>query len=255
MLRSIKDLHGYTIQATDGEMGEVYEFYFDDELWAVRYVVVETGNWLSGRRVLISPAVLGQPNAEEERLPVSLTRDQVRNSPEVDTDKPISRQKEQELNAYYGWPAYWTAGEGPAGHSQAIIGAYAQGPVLTEEEPEARAEPSSQDKTRLRSTRDVIGYYIQASDGDIGHVQDFVVDDEIWEIRYMVVDTRNWWPGKEVLVAPQWIEKVGWEEGKVHVDLTRESIRNSPEFDNLSAVNRDYENRLYEHYRRRKYWS
>jgi len=254
MLRSIKYLHGYTIQATDGDMGEVYEFYFDDEAWTVRYVVVETGTWLSGRRVLISPAVLGQPNTDAEKLPVSLTRDQIKSSPEIDTDKPISRQKERELNAYYGWPAYW-AGEGPVGYNQGVAESYTSGPVLAEEEPATREGQEPQDNIHLRSTREVIGYYIQASDGEIGHVQDFVVDDQTWEIRYMVIDTRNWWPGKEVLVAPQWIEKVSWEEEKVYVDLTRESVKNSPEFDNLSAVNRDYENKLYEHYRRRKYWS
>jgi sporulation protein YlmC with PRC-barrel domain len=256
MLRSVKDLHGYTIQATDGDMGEVYEFYFDDETWTVRYLVVETGTWLSGRRVLISPAVLGQPDMEDERLPVALTREQVRSSPQIDIEQPISRQKEKELNEYYGWPAYW-AGINPFGYDPALQEAVMASQTAVEEEPEkekdADAEPLH--NIHLRSSRQVIGYHIQASDGSLGHVQDFIVDDETWDIRYMVVDTRNWWPGKQVLVAPQWIQQVSLEDEKVHVDLTRESIRGGPEFDNLTTVNRDYESKLYDHYKRRKYWS
>lgn len=254
MLRSAKDLHGFAIKATDGEIGEVYEFYFDDDAWTIRYVVVETGTWLSGRRVLISPAVLGQPDVDGETLPVSLTREQVRNSPEIDTDQPISRENERRLTEYYGWPAYW-AGQGPYGYNPTVAGTYVGAPVMTESPAREPSGVESAANIHLRSTREVIGYYIQASDGEIGHVQDFIVDDETWEIRYMVVDTRNWWPGKQVLVAPQWIDRVDWEEEKVHVDLTRDSIENSPEYENLSSVNRDYENRLYDHYRRRKYWA
>jgi hypothetical protein len=254
MLQSIKDLHGYTIQATDGDIGEVYEFFFDDETWTVRYLVVETGTWLSGRRVMISPAVLGEPDLEEERLPVALTREQIQDSPQIDTELPISRQKEREINEYYGWPSYW-AGTSPYTYNPTLQGAYAV-TQLVEVEPELESkdfEPLH--NIHLRGSRQVIGYHIQAIDGAIGHVQDFIVDDETWAIRYMVVDTRNWWPGKQVLVAPQWIRQVGWEEEKVHVDLTRESIKTGPEFDHLATINRDYENKLYDHYKRRKYWS
>jgi sporulation protein YlmC with PRC-barrel domain len=234
MLQSVKDLRGIAIQATDGEIGKVYDFYFDNETWTVRYLVVETGSWFSGKRVLISPVVLGRPDLEEELFPISLTREQIENSPDTDTEGPISRQHEMELHAYYGWPMYW--GGGP------YVGAEKMEAVAVEQEP------------CIRSVREVMGYHIKAIDGEIGHVHDFLVDDENWEIRYMVVDTRNWWPGKEVLVSPQWIETVNWDEAKVHVDLTKESIRSSPEYENLSAISREYEEKLFEYYKRRKYW-
>jgi sporulation protein YlmC with PRC-barrel domain len=255
MIRSVKDLHGYAIQATDGEIGEVYEFYFDDETWTVRYLVVETGTWLSGRRVMIAPAVLGEPDTEEERLPVSLTREQIKNSPQIDIEQPISIQKERELNEYYGWPSYW-AGTNPWDYNPALQGSFEVTQLVMEEEQEKTPEPTEPLLNHhLRSSRQVIGYHIQASDGPLGHVQDFLVDDETWAIRYVVVDTRNWWPGKVVLVAPQWIRQVDWEREKVHVDLNRDSIKSGPEFDNLTTINRDYENKLYDHYKRRKYWS
>lgn len=160
------------------------------------------------------------------------------------------KSKEKEPNDYYGWPTYWT---GTIAAGPVPLGGMVGVPVLTEEEP--RPDMEAEPQTHLRSTREVIGYRIQAADGEIGHVQDFLIDDDTWAIRYMVVDTRNRWPGKEVLVAPQWIDRVRWEDEKVYVDLNRERIRSSPEFDAVISVNRDYENRLYEHYKRRKYWS
>lgn len=249
MLYSARDLRGYSIQATDGDIGEIYDVYFDDESWTVRYVVVETGNWLFNRRVLLSPASFGRPDQEKDSFPVSLTRQQVQDSPDVDLEKPISRTKEHELHTYYGWPAYWVGG-GPIMPGAA--------PIITDvdqEQTESVAVAQEQEvETHLRSAREVSGYRIQASDGEIGHVQDFILDDETWDIRYVVVDTRNWWMGKEVLVAPQWIQGVDWDLQKVFVDLTRESIRNSPEYENLNTISRDYEEKLYEYYKRRSYW-
>jgi hypothetical protein len=107
----------------------------------------------------------------------------------------------------------------------------------------------------LRSTKEVIGYHIQAVDGEIGHVEDLIVDDEEWFLRYLVVDTRNWLPGKAVLVAPGWAKRVDWVKRKVHVDLPQEAIRDSPEFDPSRPVNREYEVRLYDYYGRPHYWS
>ena len=106
----------------------------------------------------------------------------------------------------------------------------------------------------LRSTHDVSGYHIQAADGEIGHVEDFIIDDETWAIRYLIVDTRNWWPGKKVLVSPQWIERVSWSESKVFVNLSRETIKQSPEYTEESLLTRDYETGLHRHYNRQGYW-
>lgn len=255
MLRSTNKLHGYAIHATDGDIGKVDEFYFDDEKWTIRYLVVDTGSWLTGRRVLLSPAALGQPDWDRRILPVKLTRQQVHDSPDIDTDKPISRRQEIELYKYFGWSAYWVGdpllgdpnlGPGPIGLYPAAVAALAKS--------EEGAAPQGGGDPHLESTRDVIGYHIQAADGEIGHVEDFVVDDESWVLRYIVADTRNWLPGKKVLLAPQWVGKVSWAASKVHVDLLRERIRHSPPYHSAEPVTREYEIRLYDYYGRPKYW-
>jgi hypothetical protein len=241
MLRSIKDLHHYSIEATDGHFGVVYAFYFDDLRWTIRYMVVDTGAWLPGRRVLISPTAIGKPQWEMKQLPVNLTQEQIEHSPDMDTDQPVSRQYQTALHEYFAWLAYWTVA--PIGP-----GTVAMPPELVEEYAAESGDP------HLRSTQEVIDYNIETKDGDLGHVADFIVDDEDWTIRYMVVDTGNWLPGKQVLVAPDWITEVNWGEAKVHVDLTKEAIRNSPEYDPNETVNRVYEERLYDFYGRPKYW-
>jgi hypothetical protein len=106
----------------------------------------------------------------------------------------------------------------------------------------------------LRSTQEMGGYNIQAADGEIGHVEDFIIDDETWAIRYLVINTHNWWPGKKVLVSPQWIERVSWSESKVFINLPREIIKQSPEYTDDSQLTRDYEAGLYQHYNRQGYW-
>jgi hypothetical protein len=229
-------------------MGEVHEFYFDDLSWTIRYLVVETDNWLTGRRVLVSPAALDHPNWEAQVLPVGLTRKQVENSPPVDADKPVSRQMEEELHAYYGWAPYWWGRNVPG------VGALAVAQMIAGTEEEESPTEGQKDDPHLRSTREVIGYHIQASDGEVGYVEDFIADDETWVICYMVVDTQKWLSGRKVLVAPAWAEEVSWADRKVHLDLSRETIKNSPEFDPSAPVNREYEVRLYDYYGRPKYW-
>ena len=246
MLRSTKDLRGYAIRASNGVIGKVYGLYFDDLAWIVRYLVVDTGNWLPGRQVLLWPGVLGQPDWDTQSLPVGLSKEQVEHSPHISTDEPVSRQMEVDLHTYYGWTPYWRGGLPVPG-----LGAAAAAEMIAssaEERDEGDSDP------HLRSTREVIGYHIQARDGEIGHVEDFVVDDEAWFIRYLVIDTRNWLPGRKVLVAPAWAEQVNWVERKVYVDLGRETIKSSPEFDPSMPVNREYEARLYDFYGRPYYW-
>ena len=255
MLRSVNDLKGYSIHATDGDVGEVVEFYFDDEKWTIRYVVADTGNWLTGRKVLISPVALGRVDWNSKKLNAAMTREQVQNSPDIDTDKPVSRQHETAYYDYYGYPYYWAGPYlwGPVPYP-ADYPAYA-GSTPSSVEREVAAAEKQQEDVHLRSTNEVTGYYIGASDGDIGHVEDFLIDDENWTIRYMVVDTRNWWPGKKVLVAPDWIKSISWADSKVYVDLSRDSIKNGPEYNPSVPMDRDYEGRLYQHYGRPKYWS
>ena len=245
MLNKAKTLRGYKLHSLDGEIGKVNEFYFDDHHWTIRYLIADTGNWLTGRQVLISPHALIAVNKEEQYITINLTKKQIEDSPSLDNDKPVSRQFEQAYFGYYQWPMYW---DGPY-----IGGSYTN----IESDLENRNESTQGEKTwdpNLRSTYDVSGYNIQATDGEIGHVEDFVIDDETWAIRYLIIDTRNWWPGKRVLISPQWIENVSWNETKVFVSLLRETIKQSPDYTEELLLTRDYEIGLHQHYNRQGYW-
>jgi hypothetical protein len=265
MLRSMNDLEGYAIRATDGLIGHVNDFYFDDEAWVVRYLVVETGSWLSSRKVLISPVAFGQPNWTDKVLPVSITREQVKNSPDIDTDKPISRQHEREYFGYYGYyPHYWGGaglwGGGAYPSAMLSAGGYAGGAEsLTAQAEQARvardAGRRENDDPHLRSGKEVMTYYIEASDGGIGHVQGLLLDDETWAVRYLVVQTSNWWIGHEVLIAPKWIQNVSWSERTVSVNLARQSIKDAPPYHSAATLNRDEEISLHKHYKRAGYWA
>ena len=245
MLNKVKSLTGYKLDSLNGEIGSVKEFYFDDHHWTIRYLVADTGNWLTGRQVLISPYALGVVNKGGQSISINLTNKQIEESPSLATDQPVSRQFESSYYGYYGWPEYW---DGPY-----MWGPY---PYLLRDREKWRGHTRGEKAwdPHLRSTNAVSGYHIQAVDGEIGHVEDFIVDDDTWAIRYLEVDTQNWWGGKKVLVAPQWIERVSWRESKVFLDLYREAIKQSPEYTEESLPTRDYEDRLHRHYSRRGYW-
>lgn len=257
MFRSVNELKGQAIRAIDGELGHVDRFLFDDESWTVRYLVVETGALL-GRKVLISPLSI-DPRQNSNGLTLSLTKEQIRNSPDIDTDKPVSRQRETEYLSYFGYPYYWSEPGLLGGTRYPIRQQRTDHDVVATTRSSGNtgtaATTAKKEDPHLRSTREVIGYYIEASDGDIGHVEDFLIDDENWAIRYMIVDTVNWWPGKKVVVAPQWITDVSWTESKVFVDLPRERIKNAPEYDPTAIIDRGYEDRLYDYHQKRKYWN
>ncbi len=245
MLQSIKHFAGFSVPATDGEIGKVYDFYFDDSSWIVRYLVLEQGKWLPGRRVLLSPVTFGQADGEKKILPVLLNKKQIEKSPSITWDEPVSRQKEKELVEHYDWPIYWPS---PSLSMQYNI------PLAKKLAEDDKAESSSEGDPNLRSIREVSGYHIQASDGEIGHVEDFIVDDDDWHIRYLVIDTKNWLPGKKVLVSPLWVDSIDWEKKKVFMAISRETVKDSPEYDPSQPVNRVYEERLYDFYGRPKYW-
>jgi hypothetical protein len=246
--RHLKD---FVVQATDGEIGTVKDIYFDDETWAVRYLVIDTGGWLGGREVLVSPYSINRTDWDEKQLDVALTKKQVENSPSIDTHQPVSRQHEAEYLSYYGYPYYWGGPYlwGPAFYPSGLgtpIAAHAE--ALSEK---IRREST---ESHLRSADAVTGYNIDAVDGEIGHVDGFVLDDEAWTIRYIEVATRNWWPGKKVLVSPEWIVRVSWLDSMVYTFLSREAIQNAPEYIESRGLSREYENKLYFHYGRPPYW-
>lgn len=263
MLRTVEHLRGLKIRATDDEIGKVDEFFFDDERWTIRYMVVDTGNWLISEPVLISPRSVREVDWDDRRVEVSLTREQVKEAPSIASDRPVSRQMELEHAAYYNYDPYWYGpglwgGTGFPYYAGGVAG-YTPVPLAaTEREREIERDrqrdiEGPQGDSHLRSTREVHGYHIRANDGEIGHVTDFVMDDETWAMRYFVIDTRNWWPGKKVLLAPAWVDAVNWGDRTVDVDLPREAIKSAPEYD-PERLTREYEADLYSHYGRPSYW-
>jgi len=245
MLVKANALKGYSLKSLDGDIGSASEFFFDDRHWVIRYLVANTANWLSGQKVLISPYSLDGVNTAEEKVSVLLNRKQIEESPSVDTDEPVSRQFEKLYNEYYGYPDYWGGPYLWGGYSCLSRDRTSWGAPST--------EPTGGDR-HLRSTREVTGYHLLALDGEIGHVVDFIIDDDAWAIRYLVVATKNWLPGKKVLVSPLWIENVSWEEKEVAVALSREAIKSAPEYTDASLLTRDYETSLHGHYNREGYW-
>lgn len=230
MLRRVRDLYGCTVRASDGDAGKVHDLYFDDQDWGVRYLVVDTGWWVFSRRVLISPVALRSPRWERQVVPVALSREDVRNSPVIDVHKPVSQQQLLELQCrrLASWPRSPLLGTG-------IVDVYpmlSAGPEAGEDETASGdgATEKGRHDPHLRSTREVIGYHIQAKDGEIGHVEDFLVSERDWLIRYVLVDTRNWLPGREVVVGPQWVEEVDCPGCKVCVRLARGGVEAIPEY-------------------------
>ena len=247
MLSTAKTLKGYRLDSLDGEIGKVEEFYFDDRHWTIRYLVATTGYWLPGRQVLISPHALGAIGRDiyDAKISIDLTKKQIENSPSLDTHKPVSRQFEDDYYGYYGWPTYWSGSN--------AWGDYPYIQRYRNKWGEFSKAGKGWDR-HLRSTTAVAGYHLQALDGEIGHIEDFVIDDETWAIRYLIVGTKNWWPGKKVLVSPQWIERVSWAESEVFINLSRDTIKESPEYTEESLLSRDYEIGLHHHYNRKGYW-
>ncbi len=199
MLEKITHLQGYMLRAMDGEIGKVDQFYFDDETWTIRYLVVNTGSWLAGRLVLISPIAVGQTDWESQQLEVVLTKKQIEGSPDITMHKPVFRQHEAAFLGYYGYPMYW-GGPYLWGSMSYPAGLATLGSVAAEASA-CRADTESTD-SHLRSTKEVTGYYIEATDGGIGHVENFIVDLHTWAIQYLAVNTRNWWSGEKVLISP-----------------------------------------------------
>lgn len=264
MLRTTKDLENYAVSASDGPIGQVKDFYFDDDAWVVRYLVVDTGSWLSSRKVLISPFSVSRHDWTERVLPLSITQEQVKNSPNIDTDQPVSRQNEEQYLGYYDYPYYW----GGAGLWGEGLFPYATNPGNADDsvgwkerqrdiEAGLRAERARHrnDDPHLRSCDSVTGYHLNAIDGEIGHIAGYLIDDETWAIRYVIIDTSNWWLGHQILIAPEWITGVHWSSQTVSVNLGRELIKDAPAYDPKLEWNRGMERRLYEYYGRPGYWA
>ena len=237
MLWSASNFLGYAVEATDGMVGEVDDLLFDDRAWTVRWAVIDTGTWLPGREVLLPPTLL-TADVAGQRFAVDLTRPQVEAAPAAELDEPVSRQMELRLYAHYRLAPYWAAiaGAAPGGALEGL---------------------AHEGDPHLRSVDEVTGYYVHATDGNIGHIEDFLVDPDAggWALRYVVVDTRNWWPGRTVLLAPPWLSAIDWNGHAVRVGMTREAVRSGPDYDPSVTVDRAYEERLHRHYGFPAYWT
>jgi stress response protein YsnF len=248
VLRSLEELLGYKLWAQDGHIGEVHDFLFSDEDWMVRYMFVDTGPWILGREVLISLQALGQPVWASQTFPVDLTREQVKTSPGVNLAKPVSRQYEERIRQHYHWPAYWRMNAALPGYPTHI-------PPQVFAGHEEEVDNENEEESHLRSTKELTGYQVRAVEGEVGKVTDFIVEDEDWQLRYMVVDISDWLEeDKQILVALTWISDIEVSRDEVAIDLTQEAVKFSPPFDPNLAVNRQYEEVLYDYHGKPKYW-
>ena len=249
MLHSFDRIRGYPIHASDGEIGSLHDLYFDDQSTAIRYLVVDTGRWLPGRLVLLAPAAVGGVDSARQEVITGLTRQQVKDSPDVATDRPVSRQQELTLHAYDGWDPYWSAPpleDTLAPYWGAAIPAVTPADDRLAEEIAARERAHSD--PHLHSAREVEGYHVAATDGEIGHVEDFLIDDRTWAIDLLGIDTRNWLPGRKVVISPGWLRGVDWPNRQIVVDLSRDQIKSSPDYDPAMTVDESYLERLRAHY-------
>lgn len=256
MFRSLSELFGYTLQAKDGEIGQVHDFYFDDEeAWVARYLVINTGRWIFGRKVLISPAALGQPNWAGESLPVDLTREQIKESPDMNTALPISRQQQIALHEHYRWPPYWNLAT-PFSTST-VSGTAAMLKIETPKDNEKKkfVERMMQQNATLRSAQEVFGYAVRGDDGDLGQIDDIILDDKTWKFVYVVLDTSTWLSkGKKTLIAIPWIKWISYNDQEIQLELSQQIIADSPPYNPETPINHSYEEVLYDYHGRPYLW-
>lgn len=245
MLLNLSTIRGRKVAASDGNIGSVSDILFDDISWMIRWLVVDTGDWLSGRKILLPPAALGHAEPTAKTFPVRLTKAEVEASPELDTHRPVSRQFETSTYDHYGWSPYWGSGfylggTGMTGGGLSITGdteATSRGDELDRLQ-QGLKEP------HLRSAQEVTGYRIHAADGEIGHLADLILEDTDWNIYFLIVDTSNWWIGQKVLISPRLALDIRWAEQLIYLDVDRKEVMDSPPFKPVWPVDPAYEKRM-----------
>lgn len=263
MLHQLTDLNNFSIHATDGNIGTLKDFYFDDRQWVIRYFIVETGSWFESRKVLLSPISIKHLNLDDESLTLSISMDQVKHSPPIDTQQPVSQQYEIDYLSYYGYPFYWgNTGLWGAYASPAMIASGSASPLQKRNDDPQIAEAfvaidavrRTHGDRHLRSCKEIINYHIQALDGEIGHLQGMLIDEDTWAVRYFIVNTSNWWLGHQIVIAPSWIKDISWGDSKVSIDMTQQQIKDAPLFDPKVPFSRQQELGIHIHYGRTGYW-
>ncbi len=250
MMVAISALKGFAIEAGDGRIGTVSDFLFDDATWTIRWMVVDTGGWLTGRKILVHPSAVGQPDYRREEVPVRLTKLQVKHSPSILSDEPVSQQMETDLFGYYGWDPLWGGGNYFGAYPYGMGVGSASMPLSADADvlEASRASSDGNGDPHLRSVTAVTGYHIQAKDGPIGHIENMLVDDASWGIGYLVIDTRNWWPGQHVLMSPHAVRAISWSDRDVTLDVTRDQVKGSPAWNPAEVIERTYQERLHGYY-------
>ena len=233
MLWNASSLRGFAVEATDGAIGTVGDLLFDDQSWTVRWLVVETGSWLASRNVILPVSALGKPHEATRKFTVDLTRKQVRDSPDIETSEPVSRFKEAHVYNYYDWNPYWTSGFASMSNAIATptVLPFGRDDVAPRYQDSGTDAVQTDGDPHLRSARAVIGYHVAATDGEIGHVEDFLIDDVSWHLPYMTVDTKNWLPGERVLLPVRTIREIDWATKMLHVGIDRAKVKGSPPYD------------------------
>jgi sporulation protein YlmC with PRC-barrel domain len=247
MLWNASSIKEYKIQATDGEVGVVKDLLFDDKSWTARWLVVDTGSWLFGRKVLLPVSALGKPDINLRHLTVQLTRQQVKDSPSVDTDLPVSRHIEAHVYNHYGWDPYWYGGLAPMGLGTTVF-MPRQGFDAGPQYPNGTDPMADDGDPDLRSVDAITGYHIEATDGEVGHVEDFLFDADNWKIRYIMVDTKNWLPGKKVVISPFLIREIDWATRLIHLKVDVGKVNTSPAYDPTMTQDGNFDRRFHEHF-------
>ena len=259
MLRNVKEMFGYHLQATDGRIGGCKDFLFDEEYWSVRYMVADTGSWLAGKQVLIAPELFGDPKWSSQTFPVLLSKDEIEGAPLLDSHAPVSRKHEKELRRHFGLTQYWMTGVGVGMVSGNILppsglatedGERSEGDTATEDTVGEKGDEAE----RLRSMGEVTGYQIVARGDEFGQVADFIIDDTHWIIRYLVVHTGGWFSHRDFLVSPEWIAHISWQDKHVALNIVKSSVEDCPVYDPSQPVNREYEEVLYDYHGKPHYW-
>mgnify|MGYP006280220449 CR=1 FL=1 len=257
MLRKMKALEGFTVHGSDGDLGKIEDFYFEQQRFIMRYIVIDTGNWLKDEETLISTDAFEEINYENKEVLVDLSSDELEEAPDIDKYKPISKLREEELAKHFDWPIYW-GGTTPTGGPAIPANTLLREKLFDYDDSNEETELDEKEiESNLRSFNEVKGYHIQAKDKEFGHLEDLFVDEENWVIRYLLIDTRNILPGRDVLIAPEWIQNISWDKKKIFVNKTKKEIKNAPEYKEEKSdylVHRDYEKKLYDHYDELKYW-
>jgi hypothetical protein len=251
MLHAISALKGFAIEATDGRIGTAVDFLFDDRSWKVRWLVVDCGSWLAGRKVLIHPSAISYAGFEYKRFEVTLTKAQVHGSPALLEHQPVSQQMQSHLYDYYGWDPDWSGsyfGGTMGGMAPSMMAPPSPGAQMQAEPRTAGAPTPQGGDPHLRSVVEVIGYYIQATDGEIGYVENLMLDNEDWSLQYLIVYTSSWWLGQSVLIAPHAVTGIDWFNRQVQLDVPREKVKLSPSWDPLVALDESSRTDLHAHY-------